>query len=438
MIRLLILFPLCYFFTNVPLPFIGSPEKLLAGALLVGSLCSLPFVPGDRGIDRALVGLFTLFVVVNLVSTINSTVPLQDNWTALQSLLLKGILVFLICRIIQSPNDLLACLKSLVSLHAVIVVFAMGLILYFQDFFVLRDVMLGPFGEEIYAWSDHEWLKFLGYTLFKNPNTVSRVIIYIFPITYVLFLNSKRLIARSAYGSLLILSLLTVVGSVSRSGILVLGAILILAAYKFRSKSVLIFLICGAVLVGWLYSSETLMTTRFEKLTAIEDETRYPLLLAALASARERPLLGAGPGSNAFQSFIHSGLLDHAGNYIPGHNLYLNVLVENGIVGLVAFAALLAGILLAIWPLGNAADEEVRQWGQAFQVFMLAFVLVSLFAPTFNENIFWFVVGLALSLKKLSGGKEPQPSRAESRPGLASAGRALEPGLPTGSVRDTR
>lgn len=99
---------------------------------------------------------------------------------------------------------------------------------------------------------------------------------------------------------------------------------------------------------------------------------RIPLWLAAVAMFRDAPLLGHGP--HTFVLFYRSYLegltlpswLFTEPRIVPwAHNLYLEVLAEQGIVGLVSLGFLLACGLSQAWKIQRTAAGEVRTFGAA-------------------------------------------------------------------------
>ncbi|MHB9091724.1 MAG: O-antigen ligase family protein [Chloroflexota bacterium] len=123
------------------------------------------------------------------------------------------------------------------------------------------------------------------------------------------------------------------------------------------SKGRLVFLVClfVPVVFGLTYLALPALESRYVG----SDLFRLDVFKAALMAFSERPILGSGPDGFglATMPFIHlevvQGVIDHA------HNMYLNVLVELGIVGFLAMAGTTLWVAVQAWrALMNSADDR--------------------------------------------------------------------------------
>jgi O-antigen ligase len=116
---------------------------------------------------------------------------------------------------------------------------------------------------------------------------------------------------------------------------------------------------------------------------------RADLWGAAVDIAADRPLLGAGIANfdvayerlpSTAASASQRRLLHQRQLLTPPHanNLYLNVLAEQGVLGLAALLALLAGALAVAYRVSRAADRVVRNVGLGLGAAVATFALHSL------------------------------------------------------------
>ena len=108
---------------------------------------------------------------------------------------------------------------------------------------------------------------------------------------------------------------------------------------------------------------------------------RGAIWLAGLEVAREHPLVGVGAGGfeEAVEPTIHQEMV--------AHNVFLSILVEDGLVGLVLFVAM---ILATLVPLRQLPLVQRR----FSTVLLLALAVGSLSLSWGHRKQFWFVLGM--------------------------------------------
>ena len=141
---------------------------------------------------------------------------------------------------------------------------------------------------------------------------------------------------------------------------------------------------------------------------------RAVLWRAALQMARERPILGVGPGNfrHLYGAYLGLATWDER---ILANNLYLEILADTGVVGFLAWGWLLASVAAHLWtsrrpsltplpPSPRAGEGGNEQW--PFAIALLAAVAAWLthgltdvaFETTGIYLLLWALVGLAASL----------------------------------------
>lgn len=108
---------------------------------------------------------------------------------------------------------------------------------------------------------------------------------------------------------------------------------------------------------------------------------RGAIWLAGLEVAREHPLVGVGAGGfeEAVEPTIHQEMV--------AHNVFLSILVEDGLVGLVLFVAM---VLATLVPLRHLPPPQRR----FSTVLLLALAVGSLSLSWGHRKQFWFVLGV--------------------------------------------
>ena len=115
------------------------------------------------------------------------------------------------------------------------------------------------------------------------------------------------------------------------------------AVFLWKPKLIPLF-VAGCLLAVPLLPSSIL--NRILTITNTSDTStsgRIPLYQAALATIRKSPVTGAGLGIDAVQQFIKDNNLYHAkAPFVHAHNIYLQVWIETGLLGVVSFVGAMA------------------------------------------------------------------------------------------------
>jgi O-antigen ligase len=135
--------------------------------------------------------------------------------------------------------------------------------------------------------------------------------------------------------------------------------------------------------------------------------TRIPLWLAAWEMFRDAPFLGQGPHTYelAYESYLAGSDLPDRLKIDPRrtpwpHNLYLEVLAEQGLIGLGALGALLAAGARLGWRLRTSAPRELRLYGIAALSALTGFCFAALLESSFLR--LWVMITLFVLLGLLA------------------------------------
>lgn len=258
--------------------------------------------------------------------------------------------------------------------------------------------------------------------LVGDPNFFAVYQVLALPPTLVLAAREARPWWRLAYLAIVGVIVLSVVSSLSRTGLVALSAVIVatlLLPWRifFRNPAqkltYLVLLIATSSLA--VAAGSTNFVARAQSIldpgSASGDRGagRLDLWRSAIRGWEERPWIGLGasnfqarsldllqttPGVNTRASYVHAGR--------EVHNAYLEELVGLGVIGLALWVAvlLLTGWYFAV-AFGRArarGDQLLEGISLALLVSLLGFALSSIFLSNELSRALWILVGLALAL----------------------------------------
>ncbi len=215
---------------------------------------------------------------------------------------------------------------------------------------------------------------------------------------------------------------------------------------KFRLMRVVIPIALGMsiLVVGWLaydntyidYSPDfekTITHKKFNdvisatyKLEDISTVERFYRWVAGYYMLREKPIAGFGPGN--FYSLYQSYVDRHFTTYVSGnpehsgmHNYYLMVAVDQGIIGLLIFLALIIGVLLYGERLYHSLEKG--PWKELLMVALVSFCCI-LFILTLNDMVetdkvgsfFFFCIAIVILIGMKNKTPHPNASTSSTHP----------------------
>lgn len=239
-----------------------------------------------------------------------------------------------------------------------------------------------------------------------NPNGLAFVIVSVIPFLHYLTLSAGWR-CKLSYLILLPVFIYTLVLTASRSGLLGLGAILVGIFLKSQRK----FLLIVVAVIGAVIVVANLSDLQMERYLSIgRDDVRFSGtahgrtegLVSNLEVVLNRPIFGHGLGTSVEANFHATGLAK------PAHNLYLEILQETGIIGLVIFLVFMKSIIvnfkvsLAAIRKRVAEDSYLANITTAMQVWLLMNILFS-FASYGLTSYEWYLFGgLSVVIRRLA------------------------------------
>lgn len=176
------------------------------------------------------------------------------------------------------------------------------------------------------------------YSFFDNPNAFAEMLIFFLPLVLALVFCSKRWYNVLAALGVFCMGVGVVLMTYSRASWIGLAVSLLLFVFLWKPKLLPGLILLGIACIPLL--PDTILN-RIMTITNLKDtstSSRFPLYEAALALIRQSPVTGAGLGTDAVKEYISVHNLYHArAPFVHSHNIYLQIWVEQGILGLLAF-----------------------------------------------------------------------------------------------------
>lgn len=149
---------------------------------------------------------------------------------------------------------------------------------------------------------------------------------------------------------------------------------------------------------------------------------RLSEVTSAAMMFRDHPVVGVGYGNFEIHYPRYAQMLglDARREERQAHSLYLEVAAETGIVGMLAFGALvigtLAGATRARRGLAEIGDAAGARLATGFGIALLGYLAGSIFLHLTYPRYFWLLIGTGLALHALAGRESVvHPSRASQR-----------------------
>lgn len=247
--------------------------------------------------------------------------------------------------------------------------------------------------------------------LASNHNLIANVLIIAIPVTlYLLLKNSTRdqLLQKLLFIGLLIMVVATAL-TFSRTGWLALFLeLLVLFFFQYRHHLRNVARYTGAALVIALPLIAYMTFFSAQDVVQSSNYNRVLLNEIAVAMVQEAPLFGTGPGT--FISYVSRNTLyiTEFGAPLDSHGFVQKVIGETGILGLLAYSALLLGTL---WPILRRVRAYTANAGEYSQDQYLAVSLMAmaagaaffqLFQTSYFIGLMWLPIGIALAGSRIA------------------------------------
>lgn len=394
--------------SNIGIKSYGFPSlaQPLAGLLILLILVRITLY-GERPLGWVRAGpILMIYVLVWFASLLHAG-DFQAANTAFIGSLKDALGAVIVLYFIQQPKSLKGAIWALI-----IAGLFMGAVSVFQ-------ALTRTFGNTYFGFGGWQAQNTGGVTRnrlsgpYDNPNAYAQVLIVIVPLALDRVWHERNFFLRILAGAAVTVSVLTIFFTYSRGGFLsllfALGVLLALRRPNFFPLVITFALAFGLLqFLPDTYTSRitTLLQfspTQSSQVTDLSFVGRTSENIAAWRMFLDHPILGVGLGNfrDNYQDYSRELGLDRRRTVRSPASLYLELLSEQGIVGIVIFIFLLSLIFREMvsarnnFQLSGMSDES-------FQVMALiagfaGYMFSALFKNSAYSNVFWVIVGIALA-----------------------------------------
>lgn len=371
-------------------PFLPTMAMLLLVLLSLGSLFLKAITDDSFKFEQSRVNLWVLlFIIVYFFSAITSLSTAENK--NIFMLTVAFILFYFV--VVNAVKDE----KSLnILLH--IFVFSATI----ASIYGLYQYVYGDLYSQ--AWLDKnmfESIKMRVYSTFENPNVFGEYLLLVVPINFALLFEEKKILKKLIAFGMLSINTLTLILTFSRGcwlGILFAIAILLIVIDRR-------FILLGilALLVAPFVLPETIIS-RFTSIGNMGDTStsyRVDIWMGTIAMLKDYWFSGIGLGITSFNKVYP--IYAYAGTTAQhSHNLYLQLMVENGIMGLVMFLGIIYNFFKEI-IISLVKKKKILLVG--IMSGMVGFLVQSMTDHTWYNYrvvlVFWMVVAFGVSYAKI-------------------------------------
>lgn len=244
-------------------------------------------------------------------------------------------------------------------------------------------------------------------SFFDNPNTFAEVLILLLPLVLALVLCSKSLWGKLLSSAVFLLGAAALGMTYSRASWMGMAVAMVILVFLWKPRLIPVFVLLCVALLPFL--PDTIWNRLLTILNPADTSTasRVPLMSAAVEVIQRSPITGAGLGTEVTQKYISDWNLYHGGApYVHSHNLYLELWIEMGLLGLVGFlSSMLWNIKRAAAAVRNCGDSAARTITCTAAAALCGAMVCGLADYLWNYPrvmcIFWFVFAMALAGVKL-------------------------------------
>jgi O-antigen ligase len=252
-----------------------------------------------------------------------------------------------------------------------------------------------------------------------DPNYFGQILVAVLPLALYRVLDERKLMLKLLALATALFLVMAILNTYSRGAFLAMVLVLILIAIERRIRPSLVLLVAlsSAVIIPFLPAR---FTDRLETLSIFTDREasvhsevsfrgRTSEMLVGVRMATDHPLLGVGIGNYAvnYQDYASQLGLEHRTEDRQAHSLYLEMAAETGMLGVLAFTAVFAAVLLGLNRARGKLNmlPEYRQWPgwiTSVQMSIVAYLASSIFLHNDYIRYLWLFVALAMAMIRLA------------------------------------
>jgi O-antigen ligase len=394
--------------SNIGIVYHGLPSiaQPLAGLLIIVILIRMA-VYGERPLGWVRAGVFLLVYAISwLISLLHAEDSVLAN-AAFIGFAKDALGMLIVVYFIQHQGSLRRAVWALIAAGIV-----MGTISAFQylanDF---NNIFWGFGGWEQQVSGAVERHRLTG--PYANPNAYAQVLCVLAPLALDRIWHERNIWLRVVAAWALAVIVLTIFFTFSRGGFLslVFGVAILLTQRRFNFIPVVVTFLVGLMLIQFLPATYAdrinslfqLVPTGNDQVVDTSFRGRLSENTVAIRMFQDNPILGVGLGNYRaqYQDYSRNLGIDNRREPRSPASLYLELLAEQGVVGMLIFGALMiymfAGLLRARRHFVLAGLRDESYLTAAIFAGLGAYMFEAIFKNSAYSNVFWVLVGVALA-----------------------------------------
>ncbi len=244
-----------------------------------------------------------------------------------------------------------------------------------------------------------------------DNNSLALALAMVLPFMRYLQLNSSYKMVRWGITGAMVCTLLAILGTYSRGGLLGLCATIAALTWKSRRRFVILLAAMPVVVVALMLAPQHWWDRMQSIGTYDEDESAQGRLNAwglGLKIAQDRPIVGGGFGvywsNDVWEKYEPNLNADFYGK--AAHSIYFDSLGEHGPVGLFLFVAIgLVGFLTGTWIIKHTRDRPDLIWARDLaamtQVSFVAYAAAGTFLSLAMFDFYYFGLAILVVTKQV-------------------------------------
>ena len=245
------------------------------------------------------------------------------------------------------------------------------------------------------------------YSFFENPNSYAVLLILLIPLAAALFLEAQTWVTRLLAAGAALLGIAALLMTYSRACWVGFACAAVVFILLWNPRLAPICLVCCVICIPFLPSSIWSRILSIFNSSDSSTSSRLPLYEAALSAISKSPVTGVGLGTAAPQKFISQhNLYSGSHYYVHAHNLFLEIWLEAGLIGLLSFlAAVLEAIRRAARLVRNSKHSAARTMAAATAAALCGYLVTGLADYPWSYprvmTVFWFVFAMTIASVKI-------------------------------------
>jgi len=375
-----------------------------------------------------------LYAMVMFAST-SVAVNLEQSEKILIVFVKNAALVFVIVNLLDTREALSQSMLTLI-----LAAFFLGAVSVYQ-------VATGSYGDELGGFGRIKYAHIVGRHFeqriagpLSDPNFYAQIMAAVVPFAVLRIRNVKNPLEKDFLFLAVFIIITAVLFTYSRAAAVALAmiAVLMLLYLRLRARvwgalvlaAVIAIAFVPSQLTGRLITLEQLFTGNDEDILKLDTsfEQRKLYMRTAWEMVKDAPVLGVGVGNYGDNYIEYSSILSSSVRSYKwfdqrryAHSLYLEVAAETGVIGLLAFAAIIVATYLALFRamylFRRKGDQSSVDQAAAIALAITSYLLTSIFLHGDYSRYLWLLIGLALAARNIA-----QITSRERETGLGKAG----------------